>query len=196
MNNKVLITCFDSFSNFKSNSSEKIIKYFPNKLEKYHISKCTIPTKYFDSYNCIKETIQKIKPQFVILMGQAANRKSLCIELSAHNLINSHSPDNNGQIITNQVIDNTKDAKISTSMSIKCIRQNLNNLYIPVRTSYNPGYFVCNFLYFKTISFLQTDFPYSSCIFLHLPLIKKNQEVMFYKEIEKLILMILKKQNN
>ena len=91
---KITITAFEPFGGFNTNSSYVAL----SKLSNLAIDKIVLPVSYPDAYVTLKETIKETN--FIILLGMAAKREKVSIEVRAKNLLDFRIPDNNQQIIT------------------------------------------------------------------------------------------------
>lgn len=163
---KILISCFEPFGDSVDNSSLEVVKEI-NSFDKYEIKKVTIPVTYLDSFRVLRERIESFHPDYIILTGQAASRKKICLEKYGYNFVNSKCPDNNNQIVLNQKIINSSQISLSTKFNLSKVLSTINDPN--VIESVNAGGFVCNFLYFSTLHNYQIP-----CLFIHFPLVKNN----------------------
>ena len=94
---KVLLTGFDPFGGAEINPAWEAVKRVraPEGVELY---KKEIPTAFRTSGEVLLEEMRKVKPDLVLLVGQAAGRKKISVERVAVNLDDARIPDNAGEM--------------------------------------------------------------------------------------------------
>ena len=75
---RLLITAFDAFGNEKENISEIVLLSLNDKIDNIELVKHTIKT-IFNEDN-IKTLLNNIKPDYLIMLGEAQNRKTISLE--------------------------------------------------------------------------------------------------------------------
>ena len=162
---RITITAFDPFGGFNSNSSYKALTKLSNK----DITKIVLPVSYPDAYCVLKESITEC--DFIILLGMAAKRTKVSIEERAKNILEFKIPDNHGQIIKNQIIDENEPEFLYSRVEIDKIIKYLNKDDELVYKSSDAGTYICNYLYFKVLQVFNTP-----SIFIHLPNYETDEE--------------------
>jgi pyroglutamyl-peptidase len=172
---KVLITGFDPFGGEIVNPSFEAIKQInPNKLN-CELYKLEVPTKYFDSAKLVIDSINRLKPDVILLVGQAGGRKDISIERVAINVDDSKASDNANIIRENEpIVINGHNAYFST-LPINQIIENLRKNYIPANISNSAGTYVCNHLMYSVLNHLnKLDNSQVKAGFIHVPYIKEQ----------------------
>jgi pyroglutamyl-peptidase len=100
---KILVSGFETFGHHLENSSEIIVKLFQERRPE--ISAITLPVTFKDSWPTLREKIDLEKPDYVICLGLAGNRKVISLEKVAINWIDCDIADNAGVVIKEQLID-------------------------------------------------------------------------------------------
>jgi pyroglutamyl-peptidase len=158
----ILITGFEPFDNDSINPSQEFIKYLKNISTKHILHTAILPVSFDNSFTELTSLVESVKPDLILLTGFAKNRQKIGLEKVGINWIDARIPDNNGRKVSAQKIDpNGLDAHFSLL--------NLNELFEKMspadfEISYSAGTYVCNFLYYKSLSKLKLP-----QVFIHLP---------------------------
>ncbi|MEA2067139.1 MAG: pyroglutamyl-peptidase I [Thermotogota bacterium] len=169
---KILISYFEPFGEEKENSSELAVNaYFKQYPEmKTSIVAIKLPTTFKDSANKLIKSISSENPDIILMFGQAMGRKNISIERVAVNIIDARIPDNEGeQPIDKPVIPGGKNAYFS-SLPVRKIKDALEEKNIPVSISYSAGTYVCNYLFYSVMHFIEYNKLETRAGFVHLPL--------------------------
>ncbi len=164
---KILITAFGSFLKNNINSSLECMNELPSSINGAEIFKYELPVSYIGARMKLLSLIEENKPNLVISLGLAANRKSISIEYQAFNIMDSIYPDNDGSIFNNKIIDENQENSIKTQLDLEKIINVLKQKYAFIAISDNPGRYVCNTVYFSSLSMQKNNNLKS--IFIHLP---------------------------
>ncbi|TYB85017.1 MAG: pyroglutamyl-peptidase I [Kosmotoga sp.] len=169
---KILISYFEPFGEKMENSSELAVKAY---LEHYPKAKnrvvaVKLPTTFKDSAKTFIEKIVSEDPNVILMFGQAAGRKTISIERVALNIIDSRIPDNDGEQPTDKpVIQGGKNAYFS-SLPVREIEKALKVKKLPATISYSAGTYVCNYLFYSVMHFIESERLKITAGFIHLPL--------------------------
>jgi pyroglutamyl-peptidase len=148
---KLLLTSFQTWLPHQiSNSSDDLLAIIEEEQENfndlYFLRKLPVNTQLVTQK--VIETIKIINPQGIICCGMAESREILTIE-------------------SNAVCE--EDCLVT--------QINLNNLLNSLEytaISHNAGKFVCEGLYYQILKYTQNHHPNIPCIFVHVPLLHKN----------------------
>lgn len=164
----ILITAFEPFENINTNSSLEVLRKVD--IKKDNIIKLILPVKLNTSFDILKEKIDYLKPDIIILTGQASKRNKISIETKAKNKISKKTSIEDEVDLKNQtIIDNNIDSLYSKFPTNEAFKK-LKALNIPVELSENAGEYICNSLYFKTM-YYYSNIP---SVFIHFPLYKNQ----------------------
>lgn len=100
----------------------------------------------------------------LLMLGLASGRSKISIERVGLNWCESEHPDNKGFRPVRGPIDATKPPALFTTLRPEEFVEDLRKQEIPVEVSLSAGGYVCNHLYFKTLSELKIP-----ALFVHVP---------------------------
>lgn len=171
---KILVTCFDPFDGATVNPSQMAVAQLPDEIEQAKIVTQTIPTIFNESIDVLYEVLRKEAPDVVICVGQAGGRANITVERVAINIDDARIPDNAGnQPIDLPVVSGGPNAYFST-LPIKAMVQNCNDIGIPAATSNTAGTFVCNHLMYAACHYAAIYQPNLKAGFVHIPFIPEQ----------------------
>lgn len=176
----VIITGFEAFGSNESNPTAELIKNYRIKNTKNNIEQLVLPVTYAKCFSVLNNYIsekQRENIKAIILLGLAENRTNVEIEKIAINWIDSRIPDNDQELITHQKIIPQGNDGIFSNFDQSKLNEMKNigeQLDLPMAFSYSAGSYVCNFLYYQTL----THFNEIPTVFIHVP---KNSIVPYQK---------------
>ena len=137
------------------------------------------------------------KPQWIIATG-VSGRAELSLESTAWNEDDYRIPDNAGRQPRGTRILSRGPAKLESALNLDPLPGHFAGSALPVRTSSDPGRYVCNHLYYRLLHL--TDRPGHSShrrtLFLHLPatpeMRRSPEDQRFFYPLDDLQLMVLK----
>jgi len=178
---KILVTCFDPFGGADLNPSQMVVTKLPNEIEEITIIKQVIPTVFNKSIKQLYETLKAESPDAVICVGQAGGRPNMTVERVAINIDDAPIPDNDGyQPIDTSIFTDGPSAYFST-LPIKAMVKNCNDIGIPAAISNTAGTFVCNHLMYAACHYAALYHPKLKVGFVHIPFVPEqttNQPTM------------------
>ena len=170
----VLVTAFEPFGGEEENASERILDALPDETGDMRIEKAILPVVF---RKAAEETLRKIaalKPDAVVLLGQAGGRDAITPERVAINLMDARIPDNEGRKPTDTpVLEDGPDAVFST-LPVKAMVRAMNSAGVPASLSYTAGTFVCNALMYEVLAVLRAAGNDTPCGFIHVPYLEKQ----------------------
>ena len=190
----VLITGYPKFSNFDYNVSEKILSI----IKEIDFSNIKISTELLsvdeDGSDLVAKRINLGETfDTIIHLGFSSKSKIIRFEKYAYNEYRMSQPDNSGRRISNGEIIQGKLERYHTNVNEIVINEEFKG-ESRVEWSVNPGRFVCNETYFKTLNMIDDNQVNDKIkvIFVHLP----PEDIMNLSEqteiIERLIRCISK----
>ena len=164
---KIVVTGFRPFLGATSNSSEDLARelalFFPE------VRSHVLPVEFGHSFELLRLYLQHDKPDYIIMLGQAAGRPRICFEKIGLNWVQSEHPDEAGRHLANEAILDEQPLALMTNFPVDRIIGVLKKENLPVEVSFSAGAFVCNDLYFRVLAeFAEKSPP----VFIHLPLVK------------------------
>ena len=166
----ILITGFEPFGGERVNASWEAAK----KLEGWRHGDYTavarlLPCAYDSSVKKLIHAIETVRPEAILMTGQAARRGAVCVERFARNLDAAAAADNDGALRTALRISRAAPEWLEAAAPVSAIARAIKKAGIPARVSRNAGGFVCNHLYFGALQYLSDTRSAARAVFLHLP---------------------------
>ena len=113
------------------------------------------------------EAFERLRPEAVLMTGQAARRGVVCVERLARNVANAAAPDNRGVVGAAVAADGP--ALLEATASAAAIARAIRDAGLAARVSTDAGGYVCNHLYYGALNFLRERAPATPAVFVHLP---------------------------
>lgn len=185
---KVLITGFEPFGGELINPSFEAIKNINRSALDCELFILEVPTEFYNSSKIVIESMHKIEPDIVILVGQAGGRKEISIERVAINIDDSNMPDNLGIKPIDNPISIFGESTYFSSLPIKKIVSELKKNFIPAAVSNSAGTYVCNHLMYSVLHELKDrDLHQVLAGFIHVPYIPEqtiNKQNLFSLDLD------------
>lgn len=171
---KILVTGFDPFGGEKVNPALEAVKKLPNTIAGAEIIKLEIPTVFTRSISALNASIDEIKPDVVLSVGQAGGRFDITVEKVAINLKDASIPDNDSeQPIDEKIFEDGENAYFAT-IPVKKIAEGINKIGIPASVSYTAGTYVCNNIMYAGLYCADKKYPNMKAGFIHVPFITQQ----------------------
>jgi pyroglutamyl-peptidase len=166
----ILVTGFEPFGGETVNASWEAAQ----KLEGWRHGDTVavtrlLPCAYDASVKKLVNAIETLRPDALLMAGQAARRAVVCVERFAHNLDDATAPDNDGALRRALRISRAAPEWLETMASVRTIARAITAAGIPARVSRDAGGFVCNHLYFGALQYLGEKRSPIPAVFVHLP---------------------------
>ena len=166
----ILVTGFEPFGGETVNASWEAAR----KLEGWGVGEFAavarlLPCAYDASVKELIRAIETLRPDAVLMTGQAARRGVVCVELFAHNRDDAAAPDNLGVVRNALAISEGAPERLEAAAPVKAIAAAIRKAGIPARVSRSAGSFVCNHLYFGALQYLREKGRATPAVFVHLP---------------------------
>lgn len=136
-------------------------------ISTYHIIGIELPVDFNESVTKMIQSIESYDPEFILSLGLAANAKSVRLENLAVNIQFDSLDDYPFQTI--KMINPTGRLFLQTTLDVKESISAMKKIEIPVIQSYSAGLYICNTLFYQTLSYLQEYSPDVPMGFLHVP---------------------------
>jgi pyroglutamyl-peptidase len=162
----VILSAFEPFGNDDMNSSRIVIDMIKGKCGANEIRKIILPVVYEKAFNILSEHIYDLAPEYVICLGQAGGRSKISVERIAVNINNSNTPDNEGSLRKDLVIDDSGQMAYMTDIPVVEMKNMCPDTAV---TSYSAGTFVCNDIFYRLMHNRRKGIIESKIGFIHLP---------------------------
>lgn len=171
---KVLVTGFKPFLGEAINPSEKLAielsRIFP------FVESLILPVEFKKSFEILSQKVSSAKPDFIIMIGQAAGRANVCLEKVGLNWVQSDNADEAGVKPKPGKILPDHELALMTRFPVDQVFLELRKAQLPVEISFSAGAYVCNDIYFRVLNEIK-NIP---AVFIHVPLLPeqlKKQDV-------------------
>jgi pyroglutamyl-peptidase len=166
----ILVTGFEPFGGETVNASWEAAQ----KLEGWRHGDTVavarlLPCAYDASVKKLISAIETLRPDALLMAGQAARRAVVCVERFAHNLDDATAPDNDGALRRGLRISRAAPEWLEARTPVRTIARAITGAGIPARVSRDAGGFVCNHLYFGALQYLSDKRSAIPAVFVHLP---------------------------
>ena len=128
-----------------------------------------LPCAYDASVKMLISAIETLRPDALLMTGQAARRGVVCVERFAHNLDDATAPDNDGVLRRALRISRAAPEWLEATAPVRTVTRAIEDSGVPARMSRNAGAFVCNHLYFGALQYLGDKRSAIPAVFVHLP---------------------------
>ena len=166
---KVLVTGFDPFGGEKINPAFEVLKKLKRSIAGAKITLLEVPTVFGDSIAKVTSEIDRLKPDAVVMIGQAGGRYEISVERIGINLDDARIPDNKKRQPVDMAIDPKGAAAYFATLPVKDIVQAVRKAGVPASVSYTAGTFVCNHLLYGVLNHLAKTAPGIKAGFIHIP---------------------------
>ena len=166
----ILVTGFEPFGGEAVNASWEAARKLDGwRLGEFAAVARLLPCAYDASVKELVEAIETLRPEAILMTGQAAQRAVVCVERFARNLDDAAAPDNLGHLRKAVAIAEGAPERLEAAAPVKAIAGAIREAGIPARVSRSAGGFVCNHLYFGALQYLRDTGRATPAVFVHLP---------------------------
>ena len=166
----ILVTGFEPFGGEAVNASWEAARKLDGwRLGEFAAVARLLPCAYDASVKELVQAIETLRPEAILMTGQAAQRAVVCVERFARNLDDAAAPDNLGHLRKAVAIAEGAPERLEAAAPVKAIAGAIREAGIPARVSRSAGGFVCNHLYFGALQYLRDTGRATPAVFVHLP---------------------------
>lgn len=160
-----LVTGFDPFGGQKLNPARELVFSLPERIKDTEIRKLELPTVFQKAADTVLAEAERLRPDMLLLVGQAGGRAYVTPEKLAINLRDASIPDNEGnRPLHEPVVPGGPDAYFTTFPVHEALKRMED---MPIRLSLSAGAFVCNDTFYLCLHHLKIkNIPVG---FVHVP---------------------------
>lgn len=164
---QLLVTCFEPFGGETTNASAQAAALLPERIGAWTLVKQELPVVFGLAGEKCCALIDALRPDAVLMLGQAAGREAVTPELVARNVRWARIPDNAGASPKGEkVIPDGEDALFAT-LPAETMAEAIRATGLPGALSVTAGLYVCNDLYYTVLHRLRgSGIP---AAFVHVP---------------------------
>ncbi|EHR79487.1 pyrrolidone-carboxylate peptidase [Thermococcus litoralis DSM 5473] len=194
---KILATGFEPFGGEKINPSWEAVKELPEKIGNAEIIKHQLPVSFKGVKEKLPKIIEDVRPDVVVLTGQAGGRVNITVERVAINVMDARMEDNEGYKPEDEPIFEDAPAAYFATVPVKRIVNALRENKIPAMVSNSAGTYVCNTAMYIALHYIAINGLEAKAGFIHVPYIpeqvlEKPQPSMSLEMIRKAIEIAIK----
>lgn len=148
---KLLITGFDPFGGADRNPAREAVMALPSVIGDYEITPLEIPTVFGKAAETVLQAAERICPDVILCIGQAAGRAAITPEVVGINLRDASIPDNAGNQPRHTPIVEGAPAAYFSTLPVREMVTAVQVAGLPCSLSYSAGVFVCNDLLYTLL---------------------------------------------
>ena len=165
----ILLTAFDAFGGDADNISECLLRALPDRLGDASLAKLLLPTVFGEAAARAVAAAERLRPDAIVCLGQAAGRRAVTPERVAINLMDASRPDNAGLEPHEEPIEPGGPAACFSTLPLRAMVEAVCAEGVPAQISNTAGTFVCNSLMYAMLRWTERNAPALPCGFVHLP---------------------------
>lgn len=165
---KILVTAFGPFDGRVENASSLALIALKKAVPE--IFTRILPVDAVIAPSRLKQAIRRIRPDLLILLGEAAGSKTIRLETTAWNELDFRIPDIAGRQPPVGPIDPAGPPSVASTLPLRKIHTALETDGHPVSFSDDPGRYLCNQVSYIAIRSLAACAIPCRAGFIHLPL--------------------------
>lgn len=171
---KILITAFDPFGGETLNPASEALNRLPDWIDGAQIIRLQVPTVFGEAVHIAAQTLDALRPDVCICVGQAGGRAEISVERVAINVNDARIADNAGAQPVDEAIDPLGPAAYFATLPIKAIAAGIRAQGIPAAVSNTAGTFVCNHLMYGVLHHIQRSSMETRAGFIHIPFLPEQ----------------------
>ena len=167
---KILLTGFEPFGGDTVNSSQETLKAVTcDEFGDVEVVAKILPVSFKRVGDVLVSLIDDLRPDVVMMLGQAGTSENIRIERFALNLMDSVKGDNDGYIPDEETIFPDSPLALQSTLPLKAIKKSLIECGIPAVVSNSAGLYVCNRTYYEALYHISSRGLATRAVFIHLP---------------------------
>ncbi len=191
---KILVTAFGPFAGRSENASTLVLRELRKRVP--GILNRVLPVDAVIAPSRLKQALRRVRPDAVVLLGEAAGSKTIRLETRAWNEMDFPIPDIAGRLITSRPIRKDGPEMLPSTLPLAAIRTALAADGHPVSLSDDAGRYLCNQLFYHAMNYLGEHDSKISAGFIHLPLAADFPTSRAVKAIEKILEIVAARRRN
>ena len=164
---KLLITGFEPFGGEEINPSAGVLRLLPERIGEYKVETLCLPVVFGEAAEKALAAAERIRPDFLICIGQAGGRAAITPELVGINLRHAEIPDNSGRKPKDEPIIEGGQAAYFSTLPVRKMVEAIRAEGISAGVSYSAGAYVCNDLLYTLL--YRFDGRATRVGFIHIP---------------------------
>lgn len=134
-----------------------------------------LPTEFTASWSVFQAALAEVRPDVILEFGLSARATGFTLECVARNEMASSLPDNAGFRPEDEAIERGAPLVLPTGLPVEDLYHTLKAMSLPAEYSENAGAYVCNHLFYRTMSLPHTTRPRCAG-FIHIPYLEQQRD--------------------
>lgn len=173
---KILITAFEPFGGERINPAQAVLERLPEAISGAVLYRSVLPVSYRKSAALLLEQIERVRPDAVVMLGQAGGRAKITPERIAVNLDHCEACDNDGEQRIDSVIHPEGPAAYFSTLPVHAMLQEMRKYEVGCAMSASAGAFVCNHVSYEALHYISRMGYGIPAGFIHLPYLPEQAE--------------------
>jgi pyroglutamyl-peptidase len=165
---KILVTGFSPFLGEQINPSAIILDWIQNEFGA-RVDTALLPVSFQQAPEIVRNYLSAKSYDMILMLGQAGGRARISLERVALNWVETDHPDEEAFKPQQGGILQEGEPALFSSLPLTEWKEKLQSANLPVEISLSAGGYVCNFLYYQTLHWLQENQKAASACFIHVP---------------------------
>lgn len=166
----ILVTGFEPFGGSQTNPSQLVALALDGKtVGRCQVKSAVLPVDRTGGPQALLEKMASCHPAAVVCLGEASRRAVVSVEKIAVNWMDFRIPDNQGEKLSDLLIDPEGPAAYFSTLPVREIYEQMLAEGIPAEISMSAGAFLCNQVFYTGLHILATQELAIPMGFIHLP---------------------------
>ena len=169
----VLLTGFEAFGNTPINPAESVTRALDGtQLNGAKIVGLIVPNVFFECIDVVRTSIEEVRPEVVIMMGEYRGRAMITVERLAQNLNDStryQLSDNCGHSLQDEPTVPDGPVAYRATLPLRAMVKAIREAGVPADISDAHGTFCCNHLMYGILHYIATRNLEIRAGWIHLP---------------------------
>ncbi|SHE67171.1 pyroglutamyl-peptidase [Microbulbifer donghaiensis] len=171
--NRVLLTGFEAFGNTPVNPAEAVTRALDTaSIGGAEVTGIIVPNNFFECIDVVRNAIEEIGPQLVVMMGEYGGRATITVERIAQNYNDStryQLRDNRGVALQGELTAPDGPAAYRSTLPLRAMVEAMRTAGIPADISDTAATFCCNHLMYGILHYLSSNALDIPAGWIHLP---------------------------
>lgn len=163
----ILLYSFNAFKDFDENPSRQAVSRVEEQLSGMNVHVVRPSTEYANT-DTLQAAIDEYEPDLVLGIGTGSER--VHVEAVALNIAHSSEPDNADETKKHEQIVADAPLALESTLNYQELANYLQGKDLPAAVSYHAGTYVCNYMHFNVLWYLQQRGKETEAGFIHIPL--------------------------
>ncbi len=175
---RLLLTAFEPFGSDDANSSELVLRSIQLKCsdDGSPVDTLLLPVERRAAVSELLSAVEKSRYDFVVCLGQAADRSEVTVERIGINYCSFDIPDNCGDKPIDETVVEAGPAAYFSTLPVRNLVDALKEAGVPASISNTAGTFVCNAVFYSALHEVSKRGLSIQVGFVHLPRVPEQLE--------------------